>query len=75
MSRYLDITKLYEEIRSNEIDTLKFTDIDFVHEFKKVVRGRWEDCSSGWMCSVCSYTNMKEHNYCPNCGADMRGEV
>ena len=40
---------------------------------RPVRRGRWEDCSSGWMCSNCSWTQIRESNYCPNCGADMRG--
>lgn len=42
-------------------------------DVRPVVRGRWEDCSSGWMCSNCSWTQIRESHYCPNCGADMRG--
>ena len=47
------------------------------------IRGRWTyssyDDESGfdesWTCDKCGYsTNIEETNYCPNCGADMRGE-
>lgn len=45
-------------------------------DVRPVAKGRWEDCSSGWMCSNCSWTQIRESNYCPNCGADMReGDV
>ena len=27
-----------------------------------------------WICSGCHYLIGGKHNYCPNCGADMRGE-
>ena len=33
--------------------------------------GRWEDCSNGWMCSVCKHDARKDYPYCPNCGAYM----
>jgi predicted amidophosphoribosyltransferase len=39
-----------------------------------VVHGRWE--ARGFMghnCSVCGALNDIDTNYCPNCGADMRG--
>ena len=26
-----------------------------------------------WICSECHYLIGGKHNYCPNCGADMRG--
>lgn len=42
-------------------------------EAEPVRHGRWEDCSSGWMCSRCSFTQIKDSNYCPNCGAKMDG--
>lgn len=46
-----------------------------------VRRGHWvgiddEPCEV-WECDVCGYiyeTDSKLHRYCPNCGADMRGE-
>ena len=36
-----------------------------------VVHGRWID---GMKCSVCGQVDWTKPNYCPNCGADMRGE-
>lgn len=45
-------------------------------------KGRWEkrtaivfDCEiTACRCSECNTTWDAETNYCPNCGADMRGE-
>ena len=39
-----------------------------------VKHGHWEDCSNGWMCSVCFRDVSKDYEYCPNCGAKMDGE-
>lgn len=38
-----------------------------------VRRGHWEDCSNGWMCSNCLHDSDHDSNFCPDCGADMRG--
>ena len=27
-----------------------------------------------WLCSACNYATTSRHNFCPNCGADMRKE-
>ena len=42
---------------------------------KPVKRGRWEDCSNGWMCSCCERDSTKDTPFCPNCGARMDGDV
>ena len=58
-------------------------------DVRPVVRGRWivgkiDDpilepvgISESFRCSECDYGyvsfDQKRHNYCPNCGADMRG--
>lgn len=43
----------------------------------EVVHGRWirhkENCLYN-KCSICCYEHCRENNYCPNCGADMRGD-
>ena len=44
-----------------------------------VKHGHWEiDMHGNWACSLCGndpyHDNMNGMNYCPNCGADMRGE-
>lgn len=48
-------------------------------EVRPVVRGRWRwvgqdkwnDC---YECSQCGKMNTDNSNFCPNCGADMKGE-
>lgn len=46
-------------------------------DVRPVVRGKWENTGSDvWKCSSCGYGIMPWNagvNYCPNCGADMRG--
>lgn len=39
--------------------------------------GEWIEGDFGWRCSVCGITSVtwqRTYNYCPNCGADMRGD-
>ena len=38
--------------------------------------GEWKNTDEGFSpyeCSVCGSIEFKKSNYCPNCGADMRG--
>lgn len=43
---------------------------------REVVQGRWDIKAYGCYCSVCGTgSNMPYWNFCPNCGADMRGPV
>lgn len=39
----------------------------------------WEDSDGGWgwwqKCSVCRESIHSRKNFCPNCGADMRGDA
>ena len=50
------------------------------NELKQAQRtGKWIEKSTGgehfWCCSECGYVEWDApNNYCPNCGADMRGE-
>ena len=42
----------------------------------EVVHGRWKEPYRQWVeCSECGtgYVKYETYNYCPNCGADMRG--
>lgn len=46
----------------------------------EVKRGEWMKCKriqgvKYFMCSLCSEMAKNEHNFCPNCGADMRKGV
>lgn len=41
--------------------------------------GHWDSIQGyimdiAWHCSECGEFTCKKHNYCPNCGADMRTE-
>ena len=36
--------------------------------------GKWIDFCGSYQCSCCNMTNAYEDNFCPNCGADMRGD-
>ena len=42
-------------------------------------KGEWEEyaCTEDRGCSLCGYmvSFYREHHFCPNCGADMRGEA
>lgn len=51
-----------------------------IHEdrtnYRKQSEGEWvrhkENCLYN-KCSICSYEHCREDNYCPNCGAKMKG--
>ena len=37
-------------------------------------QGEWIDFKNGWKCNACEKWNSEKSNFCPNCGADMRGK-
>jgi len=41
-----------------------------------VVKGEWLTCEYGgvWVCSECGTWKSDDSAFCPDCGADMRGE-
>ena len=50
-------------------------------DVRPVVRGTWKSHKTKtgknwWKCSACDYVSEHKahHNFCPNCGADMREE-
>lgn len=51
-------------------------------DVRHIVRGVWVPCGESAFfpgakictCSVCDHPFFGNYNYCPNCGADMRGE-
>lgn len=68
-----------------DIDAIPTADV------RENVKGEWIDCGVHgdwawemdghgncwhiWKCSKCEYKTEHCNNYCPNCGADMRGEA
>ena len=45
--------------------------------YRKQKEGRWKGAGMGdYYCSLCNttYSGGDEYNYCPNCGAKMKGE-
>ena len=60
-----------------EIDMLPTADVE------EVKRGEWEEqrtifmdneITLGFRCTACDLTSSAQSLYCPNCGADMRGD-
>ena len=47
-------------------------------DVRENVRGEWidrgKDMTIRWQCSECGRKDMHIYNFCPNCGADMRGD-
>ena len=50
-------------------------------DVRPVVRGKWiwtvaddEYLGEYWKCNLCGEHSYIGYNYCPNCGADMRGD-
>lgn len=58
----------------HDVFVVDYDDIKNAPTIDTVKHGRWEDCSNGWMCSVCKHDARKDYPYCPNCGAMMDGE-
>lgn len=63
--------------------TLLMRSADTIEMLSKKVRepknGKWiyqfrDSENEEYRCSECDYPTMVKHNYCPNCGADMRGK-
>lgn len=80
MARYIDADVLKREISGNwytceEID--ETIDKQPTADVKPVVRGKWTDTTHGLMCSACETHQVygsRFYNFCPICGAEMRGE-
>ena len=69
------------------MDIYEMSEISYKNGYKKgyedgkkdaVKHGRWEQArytkAPLYICSKCDKHEYKQHNFCPNCGADMRGE-
>ena len=57
-------------------DAEEIANILYNAEYRKQSEGEWirhkEDCLYN-KCSICSYEHCREDNFCPNCGAKMKG--
>ena len=83
MSRYIDADLLQEDFKADHggkrslmIDTQPTADV------RENVRGEWIEKNDVCRCSVCGKEALWSErigcvctDYCPNCGADMRGEA
>lgn len=84
MSRYIDADKLIELANNTKDKTIDANDIARfpTADVRENVRGEWlpdmiYDGEDEWCfveCSNCKYRADKHYNFCPNCGADMRGD-
>ncbi len=64
---WLYITKQLTENLCRDIDEFPAADV------RPVVHGHWEDRGSlSARCSECGCKSLRESDYCPDCGADMR---
>ena len=68
-----------EEVLSDYAEGYKKGYIDGgVTELMSRPKGKWEEYISlrgnMWICPICAEVQADMTNYCPNCGADMRGE-
>lgn len=77
MSKYIDQDKLAEFARHSTIgidanDIMRFPTADVV----EVKHGEWLEDSGNIACSECHTIWLyRRTDFCPNCGADMRGET
>lgn len=88
--RIIDADKLLEDIANSGLvwETYELLDVIEILAVKKIIddeptveerpKGKWiikhaNGCNY-YICSECSVLSNDWDNFCPNCGADMRGE-
>ena len=80
MSRYIDADKLIKFANNTKDKTIDANDIARfpTADVRENVRGEWIDRGKNmtirWQCSECGRRDTHIYNFCPNCGADMRGD-
>lgn len=48
---------------------------EWVDDVRENVRGEWINMMGHQVCNICGYkSDIVPTNFCPNCGADMRGD-
>lgn len=88
MSRYIDADELKEELKNSGYCNNDWLDIEMyinsqpTADVRKNIKGEWIDFSMSIKgvpteaCGVCGEWSLgMGKNFCPNCGADMRGEA
>ena len=60
------------ELEAYSRDRKRLCELTSVQPERK--KGEWSDGYRWQRCSLCKQTGKKSWNYCPNCGADMRGK-
>ena len=77
---------LYTPDEIQTMQDLEWAQLEKMYELGKAERkkGKWiadvdrwgdvETTVNGYICSECKVFNTDKDNYCPNCGADMRGD-
>lgn len=60
-----------------EEDCAELAEILYNEGYRRQIEGEWIWKSNGYMnalhCSLCNKTAELHHNFCPNCGAKMKG--
>ena len=78
--RAIDADELKEIIRTMQAIGGNYNIIDVIDSMKTLElrpKGEWiGNASTSWKCSCCGYGVNPWNNtpFCPNCGADMRGD-
>lgn len=87
MAKYIDVESLVVGYSGHTPDDEFSKGVDFVLDLldskppadvRPVVRGRWipftsEAAGDIWYCSACEIGFSHHMDFCPHCGADMRG--
>ena len=72
------IEKDYWEEKADPVDMVEIFDLAQRALEQEPKTGHWNEIPKykdiAWQCSKCEHFTTMKHNYCPNCGADMRGE-
>lgn len=64
-------------IEWRDIELMGYINGELITKIKpSKIEGHWEELMRdfGYSCSICHYVGFKT-NYCPNCGAKMKGEA
>ena len=74
----MDAVKIIKKHVGCDICDLKHQCQKETADVRENVKGEWKDRGKyalGYMCSHCQKASINKSDFCPNCGADMRGEV